>query len=308
MNRFARVELPGTEEIATGGDFQDASQAPPPINRPASTSPTAERQMGAQSNRANRARPRLTAQRGEMPTAVPVPALAANPAGPRIALVIGVGNYGTLNNLANPVNDARALAAALTGIGFDVELVVDPDQRAMKDAISRLGERMSRGGPGSTGLFYFAGHGIQARGVNFLIPARAPIRREADLDLEAVSADTVLSQMQEAGVSTNIIILDACRNMPLARSFRSAAQGLAPMNAPNGSFIAYSTAPGQVARDGTGANSPFASALLRELGQTGQPIETVFRNVRRAVLAETEGEQTPWDASSLVEPFFFRRP
>jgi hypothetical protein len=136
--------------------------------------------------------------------------------------------------------------------------------------------------------------------------ARAIIHREADLELEAVSADAVLGQMQEAGHSTNIIILDACRNMPLTQSFRSGSPGLAPMNAPSGSFIAYSTGPGQVAADGAGANSPFAIALLREIAQPGQPIETVFRNVRREVLHETGGLQTRWDSSSLVEPFYFR--
>lgn len=234
------------------------------------------------------------------------PVAMANPSGPRIALVIGVSQYVTLGNLTNPANDARALAATLRRLRFDVDLVIDPDQRTMKQAITRLGERMGRGGNGSTGLFFFAGHGIQSRGINYLIPARANIHREADLDLEAVTADSVLLQMQEAGVSTNIVILDACRNMPLTRSFRSGAQGLAQMSAPNGTFIAYSTAPGAVAADGTGANSPFATALLREMLVPGQSIEAVFRNVRRSVLRETQGEQRPWDSSSLLDPFFFR--
>ena len=229
-----------------------------------------------------------------------------NTLSPRVALVVGVSNYGTLGNLANPVNDAQGLAQTLRNLGFDVELALDPDQRALKDSISRLGERMSRAGRGTIGLFFFAGHGIQSRGVNYLIPSGAVINREADLALEAVPADTVLLQMQEAGVSTNIIILDACRNMPLTRSFRNSGRGLAQMDAPNGTFIAYSTAPGSVAADGAGPNSPFASALLQEIAQPGQPIEAVFRNVRRSVLQATEGLQTPWDSSSLTEPFFFR--
>lgn len=240
------------------------------------------------------------------PAAVVQPVVPAAAAGARVALVVGVSTYGTLGNLTNPANDARALAAALRAIGFDVDLVVDPDQRTLRAAISRLGERMGRAGRGATGLFFFAGHGIQTRGTNYLIPAGALISREADVELEAVAADNVLTQMQEAGVSTNIIILDACRNMPLTRSFRSGSRGLAQMDAPNGTFIAYSTAPGSVAADGSGANSPFATALLREIAQPGQPIETVFRNVRRSVLRDTEGQQTPWDSSSLVEPFYFR--
>ena len=234
------------------------------------------------------------------------PLAMASPNGPRVALVIGVSQYGTLGNLTNPVNDARALAVILRRLRFDVELVLDPDQRTMKRAIARLGERMSRAGASATGLFFFAGHGIQSRGTNFLIPARALVRREADLELEAVTADSVLLQMQDAGISTGIVILDACRDMPLTRSVRSNVQGLAQMAAPNGSFIAYSTAPGSVAADGDGINSPFAAALMRELVQPGQTIEAVFRNVRRSVLRETGGQQRPWDASSLVEPFFFR--
>lgn len=240
-------------------------------------------------------------------TSPQLPPIAISSAiGPRIALVIGISRYDALRNLANPVNDARAVAAVLRRLRFDVDLVLDPDQRTMRQAISRLGERMARAGTGATGLFYYAGHGIQSRGINYLIPARAPIRREADLVLEGVALDAVLSQMQEAEVSTNIIILDACRDMPLTRSFRSASNGFAQVDAPNGSFIAYSTAPGSVAADGEGANSPFARALLREMIQPGQTIESMFRNVRRAVLQETGGAQRPWDSSSLVEPFYFR--
>lgn len=231
----------------------------------------------------------------------------ANSIGPRIALVVGVSNYGTLGNLTNPVNDAQALAASLRSLGFDVDLVVDPNQRGLREAISKLGERMGRAGRGATGLFFFAGHGIQSRGVNYLLPSGALINREADLALEAIPADTVLLQMQEAGVSTNIIILDACRNTPFTRSFRNAGRGLAQMDAPNGTFIAYSTAPGSVAADGAGLNSPFVSAMLQEIVQPSQSIEAVFRNVRRSVLRATDGLQTPWDSSSMTEPFYFRQ-
>ncbi len=226
--------------------------------------------------------------------------------GPRFALVIGNGEYSTsLGSLKNPPNDARLVADQLRASGFQVELVIDADQRSMKQAISRLGERMASGGRGSTGLFYFAGHGMQSRGVNYLIPTNAAIKREADVDLEAVSADTVLLQMEEADAGTNIIILDACRNTPVLRSFRSGTRGLAQMEAPNGSFISYSTAPGSVAADGAGDFSPFASALAQQLRNKAQPIEITFRNVRREVLKLTEGQQTPWDSSSLVETFMF---
>ena len=230
---------------------------------------------------------------------------AAATRAPRIALVVGISNYGPMGSLPNPVNDARALSERLSRIGFDVELAMDPDQRELRAAIQRLGGRMADAGRAATVLFFFAGHGIQSRGENYLIPAGANIVREADLELEAVSASVILRQMEEVEASTNIMILDACRNMPLTRSFRSGGVGLTQMDAPNGSFIAYSTAPGSGAADGAGANSPFAAALLQEIARPGQPIEAVFRNVRRSVLESTGGEQTPWDSSSLIDAFFF---
>lgn len=238
----------------------------------------------------------------------PLAAATAASTGPRVALVIGVGTYGALGDLSNPPNDAKLVAAALRRDGFEVQLVINPDQRKLYDAVHELGDRMVAAGADATGLFYYAGHGVQSKGVNYLIPSHAKIFREADLVLEAVPADAILAQMEDAKASTNIIILDACRNTPFSRSLRSGARGLAQMDAPNGSFIAYSTAPGSVAADGTGANSPFALALARELGQPGELIEAVFRNVRRTVLQQTDGQQTPWDSSSLTDPFYFKQP
>ena len=225
----------------------------------------------------------------------------------RVALVIGNSRYASnLGALENPGNDARLIASVLRTLGFDVELLIDGDQKAMKRAISNLGERLGRAGRGSTGLFYFAGHGMQSRGQNYLVPIGAAIEREADMDLEAVAADTVLTQMEDASATTNIVILDACRNTPILRSFRSGARGLARMEAPNGSFISYSTTPGSVAYDGDGKYSPFAEALSTELSALGQPIEATFRNVRKSVLKSTDGKQTPWDSSSLTDTFLFR--
>jgi hypothetical protein len=243
------------------------------------------------------------------PVARPEPSMKAvsiRAEGPRIALIIGNSAYiGNLNWLPNPVNDAEDIAAALRRLGFDVEVVKNADQRAMKRAIARFGERLRAAGKSATGLFFYAGHGIQSRGINYLVPVGAAITAEADVDLESVAADTILLQMEEAGSATNVVILDACRNMPLARSFRSASRGLAPMDAPNGSFIAYSTAPGSTAADGAGRNSPFATALLSNIMRQGEPIEAIFRDVRRTVIDATGGSQRPWDASSLVEPFYF---
>lgn len=267
---------------------------------------------------ANVAPPAVVASNDTPIPATPAPALpssgkveavaAVRPiAGPRVALVVGNGHYtGSLGGLANPANDARLVAGALRAAGFDVELVVDADQRSMKQAISRLGNRAAKAGAGATALFYYAGHGIQSKGTNFLVPVGANLTNEADLELDAVAADAVLAQMETAGSTTNIVILDACRNMPLARATRSGTRGLARMDAPGGSFVAYSTAPGQEAIDGTGVNSPFATAFAAEIGKAGQPIQTVFQNVRQSVLQATDRKQRPWESSSLEENFYFR--
>ncbi|MEZ5710527.1 MAG: caspase family protein [Blastomonas sp.] len=240
--------------------------------------------------------------------AKPLPAVETTiPAqtGPRYALVIGNGAYTSLGPLANPANDAQLMAERLRQAGFVVDLRLEADQKTMKRAISEFGQRLSSAGSNTTGLFYFAGHGLQFRGRNYLIPVDSVIKSDADIDIESVPADSVLFQMEEAQAGTTIVILDACRNTPIFRSMRNAAVGLAGMDAPNGSFISYSTAPGDVALDGEGDNSPFAAALARQLLQPNQPIEALFRNVRKEVLKETDGQQTPWDSSSLLDTFVF---
>jgi uncharacterized caspase-like protein len=225
---------------------------------------------------------------------------------PRLALVIANGAYaGGLDPLANPVNDGKLIAGTLQKLGFIVTLVTDADQKKMKRAVSDFGEALGDAGPTASALFYYAGHGLQVGGQNYLVPVNADIRREADVDLEAVSAEAVLKQMEYAAPSTSIVILDACRNNPLSRGMRSATRGLARMDAPNGSYVAYSTAPGQTAADGTGKNSPFATALVAEMVKPGQGIEESFRNVRVNVSTATNGEQTPWDSSSLMSSFYF---
>jgi len=172
-------------------------------------------------------------------------------------------------------------------------------------AVQRLGQRITSAGPGATGLFYFAGHGAQSAGKSYLIPVDAQLQTEADLEVDAVVADAALLQMRDASARTSILVLDACLNLPLRSSTRDATRGLARVNAPNGSFVAYSTAPGDVALDGTGANSPFSRAFATEIANKGQPIEITFRNVRRSVAEATANRQTPWDSSSLFDSFVF---
>lgn len=227
----------------------------------------------------------------------------------RIALVIGNADYdGSLPSLPNPVRDAKLIGDALKKVGFEVILVRDASQKDMKRAISRFGEEIVAGGANVTALFYYAGHGLQVEGTNYLVPVSAEIEKEGDVDLESVAADSILKQMEHSGARTSIVILDACRNNPLSRGFRSASRGLARMETPNGSFLAYSTAPGDVAADGEGKNSPFATALAAEMVKPNQAIEETFRNVRIGVMQATNQQQTPWDSSSMLVPFYFAGP
>lgn len=226
---------------------------------------------------------------------------------PRLALVIGNGAYGNLGQLANPASDARLIDKSLRQAGFDVTLLVDANSQSMKRAVLDFGRRLRDAGPSAVGLFYFAGHGIQAQGANYLIPVGADLRDEADLEVEALSAYSVLSQIESAGNATNIVVLDACRNNPFQRSFRSASRGLAQIDAPRGSFIGFATSPGGVAADGDGRNSPYSAALANALLSPGLPIEQVFKRVRVEVLDRTGGRQTPWDSSSLTGDFYFVR-
>jgi len=222
----------------------------------------------------------------------------------RVALVIGNSAYADIP-LANPANDARLIDATLRGLGFDVVLVVDADQKAMKYAIVEFGERLAQAGGDAVGLFFYAGHGLQVDGQNYLVPLAAQIEKESHVAIEAVSAGWVLGEMEFAGNAMNFVILDACRNNPLSRSFRSATRGLARMDAPRGSIVAYSTGPGEVARDGDGFNSPYTTALAREMKASGISVERMFKQVRIAVMGDTDDQQVPWESSSLTGDFYF---
>jgi len=246
----------------------------------------------------------LAAVAGLYLLAVPFSAAQAEP---RIALVMGNSNYGKeIGNLPNPVNDAALIAQALQQTGFEVIKVTDADWKTMKRKIQDFGDKLAAAGPQATGLFFYAGHGVQVQGMNYLVPIGADIGKEADVKIETVSADDVLEQMEFAGSRVNIVILDACRNNPMGRSVRSVSRGLAPMDSVRGTFIAYSTSPGSVAADGSGKNSPYTAALAKTIVQPGVGIEEAFRDVRGQVMAATEEKQVPWDSSSLTAPFFFK--
>jgi hypothetical protein len=222
----------------------------------------------------------------------------------RHALVIGNSAYAN-GPLRNPVNDARAMAKALGEAGFNVTLLEDATQPAMHRAVRAFGSRIAKGG---VGLFYYAGHGIQAKGRNYLIPVNADINQEYEIEFSSIDVNLVLATMDSAKNALNIVILDACRNNPFARAFRNAQAGLAQMEAPTGTFIAFATAPGAVAADGSGEHGVYTKYLLGEIAKPGVPIELVFKQVRNGVMTETDGRQTPWESSSLRGDFFFRAP
>jgi uncharacterized caspase-like protein len=220
----------------------------------------------------------------------------------RTALVIGNSSYNT-GSLRNPVNDAEDMAATLKRLGFDVILKKDATQQDMEDAIRDLGDRLKKGG---VGLFFYAGHGVQISGKNFLLPIGAKIERDTDVKYRAVDADMVLDEMGNADNTMNIVILDACRDNPFGKSFRTASRGLAIISsAPRGTLVSYSTSPGNVAADGDGRNSTYAGSLMKHMLTPGLQIEDVFKNVRQDLGRQTQGKQLPWELSSLEGKFYF---
>ena len=229
--------------------------------------------------------------------AAPAPAIAEQ----RIALVIGNGQYKDAP-LHNPVNDAQAIAKVLSRSGFKVALKENIGRAEMQVALREFGDALRKGG---VGLFYFAGHGVQVKGRNFLIPVDADIQREDEVAYNSVDAGQVLDKMETANNRLNIVILDACRNNPFARSMRSAAAGLAQMDAPAGTFIAFATAPGSVASDGQGKNGLYTQHLLRAMLRPGAKIEDVFKEVRASVRRDSGGKQVPWENTSLEGDFVF---
>ncbi len=223
----------------------------------------------------------------------------------RVALVIGNSTYVNIPELPNPKNDAELMAATLKDVGFDVVSAIDVDYRDMRRAVKKFGQRLRASGKDTVGLFYYAGHGVQAKGANFLIPLGAEIESQSDLNLEAMNAANILDQMESAGNALNLVILDACRNNPYKGTVRSAGRGLARLNAASGSLIAFAAAPGQVAADGTGLNSPYTEALVKAIRQPGLTVEQVFKRTRVAVEELTSKQQTPWEESSLKGDFYF---
>jgi formylglycine-generating enzyme required for sulfatase activity len=230
-----------------------------------------------------------------------VPTAAAPVAMPqrRTALVIGNAAY-DVGPLPNPVNDATDMAATLRQLGFEVTPLHDATYNDMETAVNTFHRQLRQGG---MGLFYFAGHGLQVEGQNYLIPINARITRESEVKHRAVNATWVLEAMQEAGNGLNVMILDACRNNPYARQWRSTKQGLAGMAGARGVLVVYATSPDQVADDGSGRNGVYTKHLLRELTTPGVRVMDVVIRVTAAVEQETAGRQIPWFSGTLTENF-----
>jgi len=223
----------------------------------------------------------------------------------RVALIVGNANYANPDlKLVNPANDAEAMQRALQSAGFLTIVRLNASRVELYRAVEEFSTKISRD-PHSIGLFYYAGHGVQVDGTNYLIPVDADIRSVPDLEANAFDVGRVLRAMQEAQNDMNIVILDACRNNPLPRT-RGIERGLARMNAPSGAFIAYAAAPGQTAQDGRmGANGVFTGELLKAMAEPGVPLEQMYKRVIAAVKSDTHGGQQPWSESSIQGDFYF---
>ena len=240
--------------------------------------------------------------------AAPHPANVGNPQskGPeqRVALVIGNSAYAAATPLTNPVNDAKQVAELLTAAGFEVISGTDLDHDDMIQAVQDFAGRIAKRGPNTVAFIYYAGHGLQVAGDNFLIPVDAKISREADVEATSIRLVDIMATLEAVPSRMRIVVLDACRNDPFD-ALKDDGNGLAIVDAPNGSIVAYSTAPGSQAYDGSGRNSPYTAAFLRLARQPNVPIEQFFKRVRLLVNDTTDGRQTPWESSSLTSDFYF---
>ena len=226
----------------------------------------------------------------------------------RVALVIGQSAYRAVTALPNPANDARAMSQLLADAGFDVTSAADLSQNEMRQKVGEFAAKVAAKGPDTVALVFYAGHGLQIDGENFLIPVDVDPKREADIPLQAVRLNDVLNTLTSVPSKMRILLLDACRNNPFPDINKTAGRGLAIVDARTGApgtFMSFSTSPGAEAEDGSGADSPYTTALLTAAKEPGLSIEDTFKRVRVSVNKATEGRQTPWDSSSLTDNFAF---
>lgn len=223
--------------------------------------------------------------------------------GARVALVIGNGHYPDASApLAQPINDARSMTAALRRDGFDVDVVEDATHDDMVRAVARLKDRIR---PDSVVMLYFGGFGVQVGRESYMIPVNAAIWRETDVRRDGISVEAVLDAMKEKGAQTKLVIIDASRRNPYERRFRGYSHGLAPIAVPDNALILSSNEPGKVADDARGPNSLLVTELLKNIDLKLAGAEAVFSKTRSAVSKASEGEQIPAISSSLVEDVAF---
>lgn len=227
----------------------------------------------------------------------------------RIALIIGNANYSDpVGHLTNPSNDAFAIAEELKKLNFTTIVKVNLTSADVKKAIRAFHAQLKESNPSNTiGLFYYAGHGLQVDGTNYIVPVDAAIKQPKDVERTCIPIDAALDAMQYADVKMSIMILDACRNNPFHGTEQTIAKGLAPPNPAVGSFIAYATAPGSVASDGNASNGLYTQEIIKVLRVPGLGIEQVFKKVRENVLTLSDGHQHTWDTSNLVSDFYFNK-
>lgn len=219
-----------------------------------------------------------------------------------VALVIGNSNYENASTLKNPGNDAEDVAKKLSRSGFEVTKLIDADFKLMRSAVKKFANAAS---DGDVALLFFAGHGVQVEGVNYLLAVDTPLDSQTDVEHGALSLDEVIRRMEKANSTTNIIILDACRENPWERRWRGGPAGLAPVYAPRGTLIGFATSPGQVALDGTGRNGAYTAALLKHIDAPDLPIEAMFKRLRNTLSAATNKKQISWEHTSLAGEWYF---
>lgn len=226
----------------------------------------------------------------------------------RLALVIGESAYRAVPSLPNPANDARAMATLLTEAGFTVTTASDLSQRELNQKVGDFTAEIAAKGPDTVALVFYAGHGLQIDGENYLVPVDVDPKREADIPLQAIRLNDIINTLNSVPTKSRIVLLDACRNNPFPALNGTVGRGLALVDTKTGApgtFLSYSTSPGAEAEDGQGTDSPYTTALLTAARTPGLPIEQAFKQVRVAVNKATNGRQTPWESSSLTEDFRF---
>jgi Caspase domain len=232
------------------------------------------------------------------------PAFAEN----RVALVIGNSAYRAVTPLPNAQNDAKGMAELLGAAGFEVMATPDLSQDDLRKTIGEFAGKLAEKGPDTVALVFYAGHGIQVDGENFIVPVDVDPKREADIPLQAVRLNDLLNTLNSVPNKMRILMLDACRNNPFPAINQTTGKGLAIVDTKSGApgtFISYSTSPGAEAEDGTGSNSPYTTALMKVAREPGLPIEEAFKRVRVSVNDATQGRQVPWESSSLTSDFRF---